>query len=218
MVSRLSGDEFVVFFHGFADKEGIRRVLEGDSPSHENGDHPAAGSVRVPVPGLGGVSWYPDDSRQYDVLIRYADFAMYMVKRTNKGQFNEFDRERYVREAHLLQCKEELNDLLENERVSFQFQPIVDARTGALFGVEALIRPHTENIKTPYELLSLARSQSKLGEVERLTWFKALEGFSRLPLANTAAGFSSIPLPTRCCQPMSCSGWKRHTRGCFPAW
>lgn len=59
---------------------------------------------------------------------------MYMVKRTNKGQFNEFDRERYVREAHLLQCKEELNDLLENERVSFQFQPIVDARTGALFG------------------------------------------------------------------------------------
>ena len=75
--------------------------------------------------------------------------------------------------------------MLENERVSFQFQPIVDARTGALFGVEALIRPHTENIKTPYELLSLARSQSKLGEMERLTWFKALEGFSRLPLANT---------------------------------
>ena len=185
VVSRLSGDEFVVFFHGFADKEGIRRVLEGIRQAMKTAIIRLPDQSCVPVRASAGVSWYPDDSRQYDVLIRYADFAMYMVKRTNKGQFNEFDRERYVREAHLLQCKEELNDLLENERVSFQFQPIVDARTGALFGVEALIRPHTENIKTPYELLSLARSQSKLGEVERLTWFKALEGFSRLPLANT---------------------------------
>ncbi|MFR8331672.1 MAG: hypothetical protein ACLU9S_04310 [Oscillospiraceae bacterium] len=88
------------------------------------------------------MSWYPDDSRQYDVLIRYADFAMYMVKRTNKGQFNEFDRERYVRGGHLLQCKEELNDLLENERVSFQFQPIVDARTGVVRGGGAYPAAH----------------------------------------------------------------------------
>lgn len=67
------------------------------------------------------------------------------------------------------------------------FQPIVDARTGEIFAYEALMRPSTENIKTPMELLALARSQSKLQQVERLTMFKSMEAFTKTNLVNNEA-------------------------------
>lgn len=50
------------------------------------------GQESMHVRASGGISWYPDDSADYEELIRYADFAMYKVKRTDKGRFKEFDR------------------------------------------------------------------------------------------------------------------------------
>lgn len=100
---------------------------------------------------------------------------MYQVKHTDKGQFTEFNIATYNRDAYLLQCREELNLLIEKERLDYQFQPIVDAVTGGIFGYEALMRPAKENIHSPAQLLELARSQSKLSQIERLTMFRAME-------------------------------------------
>ena len=129
------------------------------------------------------MAWYPDDGENYDELIRYADFAMYMVKKTNKGAVVEFNLESYSKESYLLQCKEELNTILEKGLVDYAFQPIVDARDGSVYAYEALMRPNTENIKSPDALLALARSQSKLQQIEKLTFFKGMEIFSKKEVA-----------------------------------
>ena len=43
----------------------------------------------------GGVAWYPADSTDLSVLMKYSDFAMYQVKRSKKGALKEFDAAAY---------------------------------------------------------------------------------------------------------------------------
>jgi EAL domain-containing protein (putative c-di-GMP-specific phosphodiesterase class I) len=131
-----------------------------------------------------GIAWYPDDSNSADELMRFADFAMYMVKRTNKGQFREFDFGVYNKHAYLLYNKSELDDIIENERLHYRFQPIVDARTGDIFAYEALLRPDGENIHNPSELISLAKAHSRLEQIECITFRKAMDAFAALDAAR----------------------------------
>ena len=63
------------------------------------------------------------------------------------------------------------------------FQPIVSTATGEVFAYEALMRSRMDGLKTPLEILALAKSQSLLYQIERMTWFEALKHF---------AGFSCL--------------------------
>lgn len=87
--------------------------------------------VRQPVRASGGVAWYPADSDRFDELVRYADFAMYQVKNSGKGEFAEFDGEAYRRDAYLVQSRGVLHRLLEQRLVDYHFQPIVEVSTAA---------------------------------------------------------------------------------------
>ena len=59
-----------------------------------------------------GVAWYPNDAIELTSLTKYADFAMYRMKHTQKGSLYFFDQEEYENDAYLLQAKEDLNKLI----------------------------------------------------------------------------------------------------------
>ncbi len=185
VVARMSGDEFFVFLYGGDSKDEIRNVVRSLHRRMLDTVVYLPGQESVHVRSSAGLAWYPDDSTSYEELIRYADFAMYKVKRTNKGQLQEFDQSSYSKERYLLQCKETLNTIIEQSLLHYQFQPIVDAKTGEVFAYEALMRPDSDPINTPAQLLSLARSQSMLPQIERLTWFQALAYFTKLEFSKS---------------------------------
>lgn len=93
LCARLGGDEFQILFYGFDDRETIRECLDKL--------YRAIGEVEFILPdgqnmGLsasGGYAWYPEDSDSLPALMKYSDFAMYQVKRTQKGRLKEFDSE-----------------------------------------------------------------------------------------------------------------------------
>lgn len=180
LLARMSGDEFYVLFSGYSSREEVRQIIS----TLEEGVRQATFSLpdhsRINIRASAGVAWYPEHATSYETLLRYADFAMYQVKNKTKGEFGEFDLERYNRDSYLIRNQEEINRLIDQELVAFYFQPIVDARTGAVFGYEALMRPTMPNIKSPGEVLMLAKTQSKLYGVERLTWRRSLADFERL--------------------------------------
>lgn len=180
LIARMSGDEFYVLFSGYSSREevqeNINRLEEGIR--HETfflPDH-----SRINLRASAGVAWYPEHATSYEKLLKYADFAMYQVKNTTKGEFGEFNLERYDRDSYLLQNQEEINRLIDQELVIYHFQPIVDTRTGAVFGYEALMRPIMTNFRSPGEVLMLAKTQSKLYGIERLTWKRSLADFEKL--------------------------------------
>lgn len=195
VVARMSGDEFYVFLSGYEDKKQIRRVIGDVRENLRKATLTLPDSRTIKIRASAGVSWYPGDSASYEELIKYADFAMYKVKNTIKGELYEFDRESYNRDSFLLRSREDLNKLIDEELVEYAFQPIVDAQSGRVFAYEALMRPQMGTLNSPVDVLRLARSQSKLYQIEHLTWFKALKAFDRNQeaLAGCKVFINSIP-------------------------
>ncbi len=180
IVSRMSGDEFYLFYYGFDSREEIEELVKkvecGLSEGYLNLPDGKVFRLRF----SGGIAWYPEDSEDYKTLMKYADFAMYKVKKSDKGKISNFHKESYEREKYLLRNQEELNRLIENQMVRHEFQPIVDVKTGRVFGYEALMRPTLATIPGVGEMLALARKEYKLGAIERLTWFSAMKSFAGL--------------------------------------
>lgn len=180
MYARQSGDEFNLLIYGKDTKQEIREILSRVKEAMKDERIKLPDGTSIQVRASAGIAWYPDDADSYDVLLRYADFAMYFIKKNRKGDFTEFSLENYNKNSYLLSCREELNKLIEQSLVDYHFQPIVDASTGEIFGYEALMRPRTPTIKAPDELLMLAHMNSKLSQIEKLTLYCAMEEYKKL--------------------------------------
>jgi diguanylate cyclase (GGDEF)-like protein len=171
VVARISGDEFAVFIYGYTDKNELRDVIleNFDRTLRTTIDLPDA--TRMKIRCSLGYAWYPQDSYSLEQLLKYADYAMYEVKKTSKGSAREFAIASYNQNAYLIEKNEEFNHLIDDNMVEYAFQPIVDARTGAVFAYEALMRPQSGDFSDPNQVIEMARTQSKLYEIEKMTIF-----------------------------------------------
>lgn len=181
--ARISGDEFLVFADRCKDANDAQHLFDGFMHALATSVLEAPDGTVLKVRASAGMAFYPEDATNFARLREYADFAMYEAKNSRKGALMRFDRESHERGAFILSNKEDLNRLLDEQLVDYHFQPIVNARNGETMAYEALMRPRLESISTPDRVLLLARSQSKLYQVERLTFFGALEAFA--PYAST---------------------------------
>lgn len=178
IISRISGDEFFVFAYGFGGKADARKAIDSVKENIAKKDIRIPNGKEYKLRASGGISWYPSDSTSISQLMKYADFAMYKIKLTTKGKFNEFDRAVYERESFLLHSKGEFNRLVDENCVIYHFQPIVNVKTGKIFAYEALMRSLLPTLKSPYEIITLAKAESKLDQIERLTWMNALSTYA----------------------------------------
>ena len=180
LCARLSGDEFLLFFYGYRSREEIRRKLEElrDALHASTSTLPNGSQLHISISA--GVAWYPKDSTNYNTLKKYADFAMYQVKHSEKGEMREFDAGMYNQEAYALQTRNEFEEMLRQEAVDYYFQPIFSARSGRVVAYEALMRPRMPTLRSPLAVLKLARELGRLYDVEHLTIFKASETFQDL--------------------------------------
>jgi diguanylate cyclase (GGDEF)-like protein len=179
IVARMSGDEFYAFIYGYEDKKQIKEIVEMTQEKLYNTTIKMPNGTDLRIRASVGIAWYPEDSKNYHELIKYSDFAMYEVKNEGKGTIGEFDKESYEKQYFLLHGKEELDYFIEEELADFVFQPIVDIQKGSVFAYEALMRPKIPTLTSPEDIIKLADSQTKLYDIERITWFKAMEAFQR---------------------------------------
>lgn len=73
----------------------------------------------------------------------------------------------FIKNRHRLKI---LNKLLDNNLLEYHFQPIIDAKTGAIFGYEALMRGIAEYHMPPQEILDMAEFENRLYDIEKLTY------------------------------------------------
>lgn len=179
IISRISGDEFNVFLHGYDTEEEISDIIHRLEKGLEEASIELPGGVTQGVKLSGGVAWYPKDGERYETLFRYADYAMYMVKHGGKGQIGNFDLQSYENDSEIQERKAALNTMIETQAVRYAFQPILDTKTGEIFAYEALMRPAVSQISSVVEALELARMEGKLNQIEEITWFKSLETFKQ---------------------------------------
>jgi diguanylate cyclase (GGDEF)-like protein/PAS domain S-box-containing protein len=135
----------------------IRAAVE--APFHVN-DTEAFISLSV------GISLYPDDARDMEELLAHAETAMLSSKRNGPGGFAVADIG-LVDSATKFEFVTKLRRAVERREWVLFYQPIVELATGAIRGVESLIRWKTEDdeIIPPNEFIPLAE---ELGLIESI--------------------------------------------------
>ena len=186
--ARLSGDEFLVLFHGYRSRDEVREKIDHLTGAMQQSVAllPSGNALHISLSG--GIAWYPDDGQDWETLKKYADFAMYQVKHADKGRVEEFDIGVYNREAYAERTRREFRQLLSNAQVFYCFQPIYSARSGRVVAYEALMRSDLPTLRSPATIMKLAREQGALYEIERITFTKALETFDSLCRAGSVSG------------------------------
>lgn len=182
--ARISGDEFSALFYGYNDQDTLRADIRALKAALEHSvvQLPSGRELRVSVSG--GIAWYPESSTNLITLRKYADFAMYQVKHSRKGELLEFDPEVYRTNLQERRCHEEFRRLINEELISYHFQPIIDAKDGSVFAYEALMRVDLPTLHSPADVLRLAREENCLHEVERITFFRASSAYQALENAG----------------------------------
>ncbi len=174
--ARLAGDEFTVFLYDEPRQnlvgilKSIHRMLMKERLSLPDGHE-------LNMSASAGMAFYNEDASNYAELLKYADFAMYQIKKSSKGSIKAYNKDSYVRDYILVQGVGELDRIIIDEAVRYAYQPIISVQTGEIFAYEALIRPVSDLLGNPDNLLRVAEAQFKLDKIERLTWFHALKGF-----------------------------------------
>ncbi|NVN64408.1 EAL domain-containing protein [Pseudomonas putida] len=137
-VSRPGGDEFVILLPQVVRLEAIGDLCEQllrtlASPMQ-------IGEKRYSITTSIGVSIYPEDSTDLEALYSHADAAMYQAKREGRNRSRFFSRtlETSTRARHMLE--QHMRSALEQGVFEVFYQPKMDARTGCMRGMEALIR------------------------------------------------------------------------------
>ncbi len=136
-IARMGGDEFAVLLHD-VDDSGAAEALASQllaairQPFEVNGAHLEIGASI-------GIAFYPDDGGDASTLLRRADIAMYLSKKSRNGfaVYRAEDDQYTVRRLDLLN---ELGSAIRARQIVTYFQPKIDLGTNAVCGLEVLCR------------------------------------------------------------------------------
>jgi cyclic di-GMP phosphodiesterase Gmr len=87
-----------------------------------------------------GIAMYPDHGADAESLIRSADIAMYAAKEMGRRTYKVFATDMDKRVADSVWLDTNLRKALSDGHLQLYYQPKLIARTGAICGVEALVR------------------------------------------------------------------------------
>ncbi len=137
-VSRYGGDEFVVLLPQIAHAQdaaiSAQKMLAALATPHS-----IAGN-ELHIDTSIGISTYPNDGQDADSLLKSADAAMYRAKENGRNNFQFFHAEMNTPAVARQSLEGLLGRALGRQEFLLHYQPKVDLRTGAITGVEALLR------------------------------------------------------------------------------
>jgi diguanylate cyclase (GGDEF)-like protein len=179
-VARLGGDEFAVLLPG-ADGERATQVAErlraGFRRPFRLGPQLQSASASI------GIAVAPEDGREPVELLQHADLAMYDAKHGRSGQA------RFRPDAHAAgsQSVERLRQGIKDGELVLHYQPQVSLRTGAVVGVEALVRwQHADSgLVSPTAFLPQAESSGLMPMLTHAVLGQAVGQAARWRAAGT---------------------------------
>lgn len=137
-VSRLGGDEFVLLLPHIEDAEdaalSAQKIIAALIPHHRIDTHELHIGVSI------GISIFPADGLDAATLIKNADTAMYYAKENGRNNYKFFDQSMNARAVRRQSTEASLRRALDRQEFVLHYQPRISLRTGAVVGVEALVR------------------------------------------------------------------------------
>ncbi|MEY8715409.1 EAL domain-containing protein [Francisella philomiragia] len=175
LVARLGGDEFLLFFADMETNEAVikaQKIINNIAKPYQIDDKSFVVGASI------GLVSYPDDAIDFENLLRYADAAMYKAKNNGRNRFFLYNQEISDKIIFELQVKQAILDAFENnDLIQILFQPQVNVRTKAVYGVEILSRINHPELGTllPSSFIPVLQSMNKMPEFDMIVLNKACE-------------------------------------------
>lgn len=167
-VARLGGDEFVVILGNIAHNTDAVHVAERILHAFEDSFR-LSHNVRTVGASI-GISVFPGDGTDADMLLRNADIAMYSAKTSGKGNYHFYDEKFYEALRARRDQEAELRHAIEHDQFVMYYQPRIELSTGITSSMEALVRwvHPTKGLISPAAFIPLAEETGlilSLGEL-----------------------------------------------------
>ncbi len=172
-VSRLSGDEFTIILGQIDDQLAVQRVCQQllDTLSEplklDNEIVYQTASI--------GVSFYPDDADNTDLLQRNADQAMYAAKASGRNRFKFYTSELQERAQRKRQMIADLHAAVNQSQFEVYYQPIVNLLDDSMFRAEALLRWHhpQAGMVSPAVFIPIAEETGLINDIGNWVFYQA---------------------------------------------
>ena len=196
-LARLGGDEFTIIIEDMKEIQDVshlaQKILEVlRQPVHIEG-HTLYISCSI------GISLYPQDDIDANNLIKYADAAMYKAKEEGRNNFQFYSSEMTALALERVVMETNLRQALKKEEFLIYYQTQVDANSGKVTGVEALIRWQHPilGLISPMKFISLAEETGLIVEMDRWVMKTAMKQVTKWYQEGLAPGVLAINLSMR---------------------
>lgn len=155
-VARFSNDEFLVILSDISvvthPAVVARKVINAFSDPFLFSGHEVFVTVGI------GITLYPSDGNNSDVLLRNADAALYRAKEEGRSSFVFFTPEMNELAVKQITMESHLRRAVEKDELFLRYQPLVHVESGQIVGVEALLRWNSPDLGllTPDSFIPLA--------------------------------------------------------------
>jgi diguanylate cyclase (GGDEF)-like protein len=156
-VGRQGGDEFVMILPGNRTSDAVpavmQRLMKTMAVPLEVGKHLLHVTCSI------GISLFPRDGEDADLLMRRADAAMYLAKGQGRNKYQFFAAEINKRLEARRMLERELEQALAREEFELYYQPQVDISDRTICGAEALLRWRhpRRGLLSPVDFLAVAQ-------------------------------------------------------------
>lgn len=163
--ARLGGDEFVIVLTNLTRMDDAVTVAE----SFRNilAMPFSLGGREIFITASMGISLFPDDGDTMEALIKKADTAMYHIKESGRNSFQFFAEEMNQKVNARLAIETGLRRALEKGEMLLHYQPRLEPGTGAVVGMEALVRWNSPDMGliSPADFIPIAEDSGLIVEI-----------------------------------------------------
>jgi len=138
IIIHFSGDEFIIIFLSFIDRQNMDKKLKSIIRSFSNPIY--LNEMPLFITASIGVTIFPDDGKDLTHLLRNADIAMYTAKRNGRNNYCFYSDNMRAESFGNLSLVNDMHQAIENKEFILYYQPKFDIQTGGIVGCEILLR------------------------------------------------------------------------------
>ena len=164
-VARMGGDEFTIILNNLKDQISTERIAQNILDRFSEPFN--LGGEVVYITASIGISVYPVDGTEVEVLLKNADQAMYAAKEQGKNRYHYFTPTMQDAALTRMHLSNDLRTALVAKQFQLHYQPIVDLTSGDIHKAEALIRwQHPlRGLVSPVEFIPIAEHTGLIVEI-----------------------------------------------------
>ncbi len=165
-VARLGGDEFTILLENMNHIEDIEHIA--NKVIYEVSKEIDLEGTKAYVSASIGIARYLIDTDNQNLLMQYADLAMYHAKENGKNDFVFYDARLNIERSRTYLIETQLRTAIKNHELTLHYQPKVDLKTDNVENIEALLRWHNPKLGfvSPAEFIPIAEKSSLIIELE----------------------------------------------------